>query len=220
MEWEPLVKHTAEDEITMKRHETNNTQGRTSREITNSFSGRAIGKQILGAVQGSPLEQPDSTRVVKTTREQKMDELAPHLCKMTGTRSHDVAERIICQLANAQVWLRPEDKVDHLVKATALIGEMAPQNVTESMLAVQMIATNDAALKFVRCATLEGQTFEGVDANVLRATRLMRLYLQQVEAFQKLKGKAGLQTLTVEQVNVHQGGQAIVGAVSTSKEGG
>ena len=149
-----------------------------------------------------------------------MDELAPHLCKMTGTRSHDVAERVICQLANAQVWLRPEDKVDHLVKATALIGEMAPQNVTESMLAGQMIATNDAALKFVRRATLEGQTFEGVDANVLRATRLMRLYLQQVEAFQKLKGKAGLQTLTVEQVNVHQGGQAIVGAVSTTKEGG
>ena len=220
MEWEPLVKHTAEDEITMKRHETKNTQGRTSREIANSISGRAIGKQILGAVQGSPLEQPDSTRVVKTTREQKMDELAPHLCKMTGTRSHDVAERIICQLANAQVWLRPEDKVDHLVKATALIGEMAPQNVTESMLAVQMIATNDAALKFVRCATLEGQTFEGVDANVLRATRLMRLFLQQTDAMQKLKGKAGQQTLTVEQVNVHQGGQAIVGSVSTSKEGG
>jgi len=86
MEWEPLAKHAAEDEITMKRHETNNTQGRTSREITNSISGRAIGKQILGAVQGHPLERPDSTRVVKTTREQLMDELAPQMCKMTGLR--------------------------------------------------------------------------------------------------------------------------------------
>ena len=220
MEWEPLVKHTAEDEITMKRHEINNTQGRTSREITNSISGRAIGKQIPGAIQGSPLERPDSTKVVKKTREQMMDELAPLICKMTGTRSPDVAYRIMCQVGYAQVWPKPADWDDKMAKSLALIGEMAPQNVTEAMLAAQMIATNDAALKFVRCATLEGQTFEGVDANVLRATRLMRLYLQQVEAFQKLKGKAGLQTLTVEQVNVHQGGQAIVGAVSTSKEGG
>jgi hypothetical protein len=88
------------------------------------------------------------------------------------------------------------------------------------MLAAQMIATNDAALMLVRRSTLEGQTLEGVNASVLLATRLMRLFIQQVEAMQKLKGKASLQNLTVEQVNVHQGGQAIVGAVSTSKEEG
>ena len=220
MEWEPLAKRTAEDEITMKRHETNNTQGRVARGITNSISGRAIGKQIPGAIQGSPLERPDSTKVVKKTREQMMDELAPLLCKMTGTRSPDVAHRIVCQVGNAQVWPKPADRVDQMAKSVALIGEMAPQNVTEAMLAAQMIATNDAALMFVQRSTLEGQTLEGVNANVLLATRLMRLFLQQVEAMQKLKAKASLQNLTVEQVNVHQGGHAIVGAVSTSIEGG
>jgi hypothetical protein len=90
----------------------------------------------------------------------------------------------------------------------------------EAMLAAQMIATSEAALMFVRRSTAEGQNFEAVDANVLRATRLMRLFIQQTDAMQKLKGKAGQQTLTVEQVNVHQGGQAIVGSVSTLKEGG
>ena len=34
----------------------------------------------------------------------------------------------------------------------------------------------------------------------------------------KLRAKPVQQTLTVEQVNVHQGGQAIVGSVSASKE--
>jgi len=47
----------------------------------------------------------------------------------------------------------------------------------------------------------------------------MRVFIQQLEAGQKLKGKAGPQPLTVEQVHVHQGGQAIVGSVNTSKEG-
>ena len=85
------------------------------------------------------------------------------------------------------------------------------------MLATQMIATNEAALMFLYRATSEGQTTEVVDANVLRSTRLMRLFNQQVETMQKLKGKAAQQKVTVEQVNVHQGGQAIVGSVSTTK---
>ena len=33
--------------------------------------------------------------------------------------------------------------------------EMAPQNATEAMLAVQMIAANDAALLFLRRATAD-----------------------------------------------------------------
>jgi hypothetical protein len=95
---------------------------------------------------------------------------------------------------------------------------MAPKNVVEAMLAVQMIASHEASLLFLRRATLDDQSTEGIDANVLRATRLMRVFAQQVEAMQKLKGKAIQQTLTVEQVNVHQGGQAIVGSVNTSKK--
>jgi hypothetical protein len=38
----------------------------------------------------------------------------------------------------------------------------------------------------------------------------MRLHLEQIEAMQKLKGKAGQQKVTVEHVDVHEGGQTIV----------
>jgi len=38
---------------------------------------------------------------------------------------------------------------------------------------------------------------------------------EQLEALQKLKGKATQQNVTVEHVHIHEGGKAIVGAVST-----
>jgi DNA-binding GntR family transcriptional regulator len=104
--------------------------------------------------------------------------------------------------------------------AAALIRELAPQNVMEAMLAAQMIATNDAVLMFLNRSTSQDQSTEAADANVLRATRLMRVFTQQTEAMQKLKGKAGQPRLSVEQVNVHQGGQAIVGSISTSRQEG
>ena len=53
---------------------------------------------------------------------------------------------------------------------------------------------------------------------MLRATRLMRIFTEQLDAMAKLKGKSGHQKVTVEHVHVHKGAQAIVGAVTTSKE--
>ncbi len=80
-----------------------------------------------------------------------------------------------------------------------------------------MLGVHNAALVFLRRATLHGQTLEGEDANVIRATRLLRVFTEQLDAMAKLKGKGGQQKVTVEHVHVHQGGQAIVGSVSTSK---
>jgi hypothetical protein len=57
-----------------------------------------------------------------------------------------------------------------------MMAELVPQNATEAIPAIQMIATNEAALLFLRRATVEGQTLEGRDANVLQATRLMRVF--------------------------------------------
>ena len=45
----------------------------------------------------------------------------------------------------------------------------------------------------------------------------MRLFGDQLVAYEKLQGMVPQQKVTVEHVHVHQGGQAIVGAVSSSK---
>jgi hypothetical protein len=47
----------------------------------------------------------------------------------------------------------------------------------------------------------------------------MRVFNEQLEARQKLKGKARQQKVTVEHVNVHKGGQAIVGTVAATGPG-
>ncbi len=70
---------------------------------------------------------------------------------------------------------------------------------------------------FLQRSTLKDQTFDGTDANVNRATRLLRLFNAQLETMQKLKGTAGQQKMTVEHVHVHSGGQAIVGQVDAGK---
>jgi hypothetical protein len=175
-------------------------------------------KQAL-AIQNPSPEKVDSqaTTTTKTkSGEQLVDEVIRTACKVTGTRSLDAADRFIAQVSYALVWPKPKDADDHLVRASAVIAEMAPQNATEAMLATQTIATNDAALLFLSRATLQNQYPEAIDANVLRATRLMRVFMEQLEAMQRLKGKVCQQKVTVEHVHVHGGGQAIVGAVTTT----
>ncbi len=79
-----------------------------------------------------------------------------------------------------------------------------------------MIGVHEAATMFLRRATAAGQTSDEVDRNVLQATRLMRLFTEQLNAMAKLKGRTSQQKVTVEHVHVHGGGQAIVGAVNAS----
>jgi hypothetical protein len=179
----------------------------------NKDQAREIQKSASGA-PGSAIVAQERTR---EQVEQQMNQLS---CRLTGTRSGHAANRLMTQAANALVWPKPGDDGDHIMKGVSAIAEMAPQNATEAMLAVQMIAAHEAALMFVRRATGEGQTVAGADANVLRAIRLMRVFNEQLEAMQKLKGKAGQQKVTVEHVHVHEGGRAIVGAVSTANEEG
>lgn len=144
-------------------------------------------------------------------------ELVKRFYKVTGTTTESGVELIINQIMGMQVWYRGRTREQRVIAAADLIAEFEPTNPTEALLAVQMFGVHEAALLFLQRATLEGQTFEGNDANVLRATRLMRLFSEQVELMAKLKGKTSQQKVTVEHVHVHQGGQAIVGAVSTAK---
>lgn len=159
----------------------------------------------------------DGTMVVSPSK--SLNELLLTICESSGTKNVEVSARIVEQVANSLLGIAKDLDTRSLIAIRSL-EEMEPRNLTEATLAAQMIATHEAGLFFMRRATVEGQTFEGADANVLRATRLLRLHLEQLEAMQKLKGKAGQQKVTVEHVHVHQGGQAIVGALSTSSKPG
>jgi hypothetical protein len=146
-----------------------------------------------------------------------MDAVIRKVYKVTGSTGRRTSDWLLDQVAAARIWPSPEDPTDGILRAFAAMQQMAAQSPIEGRLAVQMIAANDAALMFLNRSVAEGQSLEVVDSNVGHATRLMRLFLQQVEAMLKLKGKAA--QVSIDQVHVHQGGRAIVGSVNTSQEG-
>lgn len=135
----------------------------------------------------------------------------------TGVKNEAIAGQLISHIATALTHGQLSSDFEKTVGAVAMMQEIKPANVNEALLACQMIGVHHAAMTFLYRATLSEQTFEGTDSNVLRATRLMRLYIDQTEAMARLKGKIGQQKVTVEHVHVHEGGRAIVGAVITEK---
>lgn len=94
----------------------------------------------------------------------------------------------------------------------AMMG-IEPRDEIEGMLAAQMVGTHNAAMECFRRAMLEEQTFEGRRENLNQANKLTRSFAALSEALNRHRGK-GQQRVTVEHVHVHQGGQAIVGAVN------
>jgi hypothetical protein len=94
----------------------------------------------------------------------------------------------------------------------AMMG-MKPRDEQEGMLIGQLIACHNAAMECYRRAMIGGQAFEARRENLNQANKLSRTYAALTEALDRHRGK-GQQHVKVEHVHVHQGGRAIVGAVT------
>ncbi|MBM2294581.1 hypothetical protein JQX09_21910 [Sulfitobacter pseudonitzschiae] len=127
-----------------------------------------------------------------------------------GQRLREVADMVF-HLSNAS----EEDMMAKIARAIELYEDLKPADGLEGMLAIQMVGTHEAATECLRRAALQNQTFEGRDLALKHAAKLMALYLKQVAALDKHRGK-GQQKVTVEHVHVAPGGQAIVGNIETN----
>ncbi len=138
------------------------------------------------------------------------------LAQATGVKDPELAARIIDQVSHIQA-LWPFGNATEAVQAAAeMMIELKPENLMEALLATQSIGVHHAALSCLMRTGLPVKSVEDVDVYARVAARLMRLSIEQVEVMAKFRGKTSRQKVTVEQVHVHEGGQAIVGAVSTS----
>ena len=122
-------------------------------------------------------------------------------------------------LRNLQFWNQPRTTDEGLTIAIALIEELGPQTLLESLLAVQMVGVFQASTKLLASGVMREQSLEHAEWKTRTATRLMKLYTEQLDAMAKLKGKSTQQKVIVEHVHVHSGGQAIVGAVRAPRQG-
>ena len=106
------------------------------------------------------------------------------------------------------------DRLDEFTNnAMALLNGIQPQDEIEGMLAVQMIAVHNMVMETMKRAMITDQTFEGTEAYVNHATKMLRTFTTQMEALKRYR-TGGQQKVTVEHVHVNEGGQAIVGVVN------
>jgi hypothetical protein len=103
--------------------------------------------------------------------------------------------------------------------AVAMMHAIGPQDPIEAILAAQMVAAHDAAMEMISRARNPEQPSVFVDACITRATRLMRTVTSQVMALKDYRSK-GHQTVTVQHVDVRDGGQAVVGDIVLRPGGG
>jgi hypothetical protein len=103
----------------------------------------------------------------------------------------------------------------------AMVAGIAPRDPIETLLAIQMTATHNIGMEFLRRTILPGQSTEGISEGVRRATQLLRLFAIQTETLHRRRG-GSRQTVVVQHVQVDAGGQAIVGNVhhGPSRTGG
>jgi hypothetical protein len=107
-----------------------------------------------------------------------------------------------------------EQTIDqHLYSMADMLQRIGPRDGIEAFLAVQMVPVHQLAMASLGNAMKPGQASEVIDASVNRATKLLRAFTAQVEALDRHRRPSG-QQMVVGNVNVNDGGQAIVGPVN------
>jgi hypothetical protein len=162
-------------------------------------------------LEGGELEQ-------STTREEA-PAATRRMFGVSDTESGSLGARLLAQAVGAMEALGGgAASAPELNDAAALLEGIAPRDAVEGMLAIQMVTAHSTAMRCLRLAAREGQSFQGVESNINRATKLMRTYTAQIEALNRHRSKAR-QTMIVKHVHVHEGGQAIVGNVAEGEGG-
>ena len=134
----------------------------------------------------------------------------------------------IVQVANAgSIGDDPEAKPAALKRVRASLGalaDIAPGDAIEDMLAAQLVAVHAAAMDcYQRAATrnADGEiSLELWRECMKQANRASRTFAALTETLNRHRGKSGQQTVRVEHVTVADGGQAVIGPVTTGGEGG
>ena len=102
-----------------------------------------------------------------------------------------------------------EERLNFLASA---VKGIEPRDQVEAMLAAQMAAVHSATLQAAR-RLHTAESLPVHDSMEKTLNKLARTFTSQLEALRKYRS-GGEQRVTVQHVNVNEGGQAIVGAVS------
>src|SRR3984893_7513857 len=138
-----------------------------------------------------------------------------------NTLSDEFVDVILGKLVEA---LRPGlyDQLDEatLNAALATIDSMQPRSELQAILAVQIIATGFAGLRFLR-QSHRHMTEDYINVYGAYAIKLLRLQNEMIQTFERYR-RGNKQTVEVRHVHIHSGGQGVVGIINPpgDREGG
>src|ERR1700730_11099773 len=130
-----------------------------------------------------------------------------------NTLSDEFVDVLLGKLVEA---LRP-GLYDQLEEATlnaalATIDSMQPRSELQAILAVQIIATGFAGLRFLR-QSHRHMTEDYINVYGGYAIKLLRLQNEMIQTFERYR-RGNKQTVEVRHVHIHSGGQGVVGIIN------
>ncbi|MBT4922524.1 MAG: hypothetical protein HON23_05870 [Rickettsiales bacterium] len=164
------------------------------------------------------LRRSDSTNIEfksfvdAKTKAEKQD-FVTRLYDTLGTADSDLSSVLIEKLLT--LYGTQDFSSKEMNGALGFLQDMKPADPAEAILLTQMYGTHLLSCKTMGNANIPGQISEGVTDNINRATKLSRTYMAQMDALKKYRGK-GQQKITVEHVNVNEGGKAIIGDINNT----
>ena len=121
----------------------------------------------------------------------------------------EITNTVVTPVAGLLIARGYSDK-DAIAKAAALIAAAKPTNELELMLASQMALTS-LLVSHTAAQAYNAKTHNVLNAVSNQAIKFNRIYLEQINALQRLQGKSQTQKIIVEKVHVEAGGQAAIG---------
>lgn len=134
-----------------------------------------------------------------------------------GSADTDFANGVLIHLAGAAGKGQQVDTAG-LNFMLAMVKGIGPRDQVETMLAAQMAAVHNATMTFARRLN-HVENLPQQDSAERAFNKLARTFAAQIEALKRYRS-SGEQVVRVEHVDVHAGGQAIVGAVTHQGGGG
>jgi hypothetical protein len=138
------------------------------------------------------------------------------MSRAVGTRSPELGMLWLNQACGTLPGPQDGSADESLAIALPALQGIAPRDEIEGMLAVQLVAVHNLSLQQLRRASQPDQPQAIANAAANNAAKLLRAFSQQLAALNRYRGK-GQQKITVEHVDVHSGGQAIVGCVERGR---
>jgi hypothetical protein len=150
------------------------------------------------------------------TENKKVTNNQPSIENSLSSRSPDKPDAELMRLMQIQVGAaNPLNTAEINPMLAQSIESLAPRDNAEAMLITQMVSTHNIIMTLA--IGVASEIRHHINERYTRTnalTKLLNAYTRQMEALTTYRGKQTNQKITVEQVTVESGGQAIVGNVN------